>query len=83
MAKMKKSCLMRSIYESYLSEHYRYIDVVRRPDGTLRPWDEHNILCHYERKAQYFDDMGYGMAFPCKEALDIKDKEDGAKYGTN
>lgn len=28
--------------------HYKYIDVVRRPDGTLRPWEEYDTLSRYE-----------------------------------
>lgn len=28
--------------------HYKYVNVVRRPDGSLRPWEEYNALSKYE-----------------------------------
>lgn len=29
-------------------QHFRYVDIIRRPDGTLRPWKEHDILARYD-----------------------------------
>jgi len=29
-------------------DHFRYIDTIRRPDGTLRPWREHDVLARSE-----------------------------------
>jgi len=67
----------RSRSEAYNSEHFRYIDTIRRPDGTLRPWDEHDILVKYER---YTDgNAGRNTHFSCLAALEIKDRESNEK----
>ncbi len=29
-------------------DHFRYINTIRRPDGTLRDWKEHNLLAMHE-----------------------------------
>lgn len=50
---------------------FQYINTVRRPDGTLREYDEYICLSHYERCC---DESLYNN-FPKEKSLKIKDKE--------
>ena len=34
-------------------QHFKYTDTIRRPDGTLRPWEEYNILSKYEMMSSW------------------------------
>ena len=29
--------------------HFKYVNIIRNPNGTLRDWNEHNFLCMVER----------------------------------
>jgi hypothetical protein len=55
-------------------ENFRYINTVRRPDGTLRTWDEHNAIANYERECDRAVYEG-GFAFRATNTLLIKDIE--------
>lgn len=59
-------------------EHFRYINTIRKPDGTLRDWKEHNALAFCER---FNGDRNY-IDFYCRKdqdalelAYEIIDKE--------
>lgn len=54
-------------------QHFRYINTIRRPDGSLRPWGEYDKLSRYEDNCNDVrrDDYSYK-----NEATRIKNIED-------
>lgn len=51
--------------------HFRYINHIRKPDGTLRPWKEYDILA----KSEHDLNRGRYKVRCGREAEEIKDKE--------
>lgn len=77
MAKKPKSWQRSSFTEALVKEGFRYVNVIRRPDGSLRPWEEHNCLATYERYAN--GNSSQTMNYPSALARKIKDKEDAKR----
>lgn len=54
-------------------DHFRYINTIRKPDGTLRDWKEHDCLSQYE---QCRDNPNLDMVmYPTAAATKIKEDE--------
>ena len=56
-------------------EHFRYINTMRKPNGELRDWKEHDLLTKYECNVDLFA-MGRGKdRYPFQQARKIIDEE--------
>lgn len=53
-------------------QHFRYINTIRRPDGSLRPWREHDIL---ERSESFYNESRMDHSSYKNEATRVKDRE--------
>lgn len=57
-------------------DNFKYINIIRKPDGRLREWEEYNCLAYYERACdlpitKYDNPLGY----TADRAIKIKAKE--------
>lgn len=57
-------------------EPFRYFDTVHKPDGSLRSWKEHELLCKYWDEIRFFERYGYWHDVPSgPEAREIINRE--------
>lgn len=65
-------------YKGAPMQHFRYIDTISRPDGTLRPYKEQTILAKYE---QWCNELTRDAprADEIFEARQIKDRESNGR----
>jgi hypothetical protein len=59
-------------------EYFHYIDVIRRPDGSLRPWEEHYRLAKMEA---YLDNSGDMINHALRDVLVEYEKRSAIQTG--